>query len=132
VDSCDIFFISEVNENYHRQGLSLSGALISPKLLPTQTSRMINPAPKAILPTPNVINKGFVYKKTAYNPNALIGIDSVHGDILIEKDEYPIIRGGWYDRNGLYYSDNITSGGLTSINITFDGVTLNTAGVSQT
>ena len=44
-------------------------------------------------------------------------MDPVLGDIIFESDEIPIIRGGWYDRNGSYYTDNIDSGSLKSVNI---------------
>lgn len=62
----------------------------------------------------------------AANPgqtNTIIGIDPVMGDILIGNDELSIIRGGWKDRNGVYYNDNPTSGGLNSVNIIFNGTT---------
>lgn len=50
------------------------------------------------------------------------GIDRYLGDIVVEKYEYPLIRGGWSDKNGNYYSDNIneTPDKLASLNINFD------------
>ena len=58
---------------------------------------------------------------TTYNPNAVIGIDPVLGDIVFDPSDIPIIRGGWYDRNGVYYSDDIESSGLKSVNIILIG-----------
>ena len=52
-----------------------------------------------------------------YNPQTSLGIDPVLGDILFEPNEIPIIRGGWYDRNTVYYSDDIEDKGLKSVNI---------------
>jgi hypothetical protein len=130
VDSCDIFFLSQSNEDYHRKGMVMSAnitgtqQIFSPNQLKNATLTNAQTIVNPILQQPSIVNKGFVYKKTAYNPDAKIGIDTIHGDILIAKDEYPIVRGGWYDRNGLYYSDDLDSGGLTSVNVTFDGVTL--------
>jgi len=50
-----------------------------------------------------------------------IGLDPVLGDVVMEKDEYALIRGGWSDRNGIYFDENINSNdNLTSINIIFD------------
>lgn len=46
-----------------------------------------------------------------------IGMDRTLGDIVFEASEIPIVRGGWYDRNGIYYSDDFESKGLKSINI---------------
>jgi len=57
-----------------------------------------------------------------YVSNKVIGLDPVLGDILFEPDELPIIRGNFYDRNGLYYSDNIDQKGLKSVNIFRRGV----------
>lgn len=56
--------------------------------------------------------------------DASLGLDPIHGDIVVGKDEYPIVRGGWKDRNGVYYNeDPMNFDGLNSINIIFDGVT---------
>jgi hypothetical protein len=49
--------------------------------------------------------------------------DPVYGDIVIDKNEYAVIRGGWRDRNGVWYNENPLSNSLSSINITFNGVT---------
>lgn len=50
------------------------------------------------------------------------GIDRYLGDIVVKKEEYPLIRGGWTDRSGNYYNDNITqnTNKLSSLNINFD------------
>jgi len=55
----------------------------------------------------------------SYNPNKILGIDKIHGDMILEKDEYPLIRGGWSDRNKNFYSDKLKNNGLSSINIRF-------------
>ena len=57
-----------------------------------------------------------------YDPNQMVGLDPVFGDILFEEDEIPIMRGGWYDRNGAFYSDDIESNGLKAVNIFKQGV----------
>lgn len=58
-----------------------------------------------------------------YNSENMIGIDKVHGDIICELDEYVIIRGGWRDRNDIWYNESTEENGLNSINIVFNGVT---------
>lgn len=55
----------------------------------------------------------------SYNENTILGIDKVHGDIILEKDEYPLIRGGWSDRNNNFYGDQLKTSGLSSVNIRF-------------
>jgi hypothetical protein len=57
----------------------------------------------------------------SFNPSTSIGLDPVLGDILFDPSDIPIIRGGWYDRNGVYYSDNIDDQGLRSVNIIKQG-----------
>ena len=52
-----------------------------------------------------------------YNPNVALGLDPIMGDIIFEPSELPIIRGGWYDRNNFFYSDDIKEMGLKSVNI---------------
>lgn len=52
----------------------------------------------------------------------LIGLDEF-GDIIIGRDELPLIRGGWTDRNGIYYEDGLLNGKPCSLNIDFKKVT---------
>jgi len=101
IDSVSLYFVSEENENY-------------------QKNQNINQ--NTILQTPQKIENGII--KSAYkNSDKLIGLDPVHGDIVINKDEYAIIRGGFRDRKGIWYSENPNENTLNSINITFDGIT---------
>jgi len=98
VHSVDIQFLSKKNEDYHKAELTRirnRKAAIS-----SRTNLNIS-----VKPDPN------------YNPNITKGLDPVLGDILFESSEVPIIRGGFYDRNNVFYSDNIDDKGLKSINI---------------
>ena len=52
-----------------------------------------------------------------YNRNATFGLDPVLGDIIFKPSEIPVIRGGWTDRNDIYFSDDINDVGLKSVNI---------------
>lgn len=61
------------------------------------------------------------YKKTNIDLN--IGLDPIMGDIIANKDEYPIIRGGWKDRHDIYYYDNLDYNKVSSINININGIT---------
>ena len=62
-------------------------------------------------------NLSLVRPNPNYDPNASLGLDPVVGDILFDPNEIPVIRGGWYDRNQVYYSDDINESGLKSLNI---------------
>lgn len=52
-----------------------------------------------------------------FNSKQSVGLDPVLGDIVFEPSQIPVIRGGWYDRNNVFYSDNIDDKGLKSVNI---------------
>lgn len=95
--SVDISFISKDNEDYHRQAI-----------LDDQNRRNQFASQDSLnLDRPS----------TTYDPGKLIGIDSTLGDIVFNPSDIPIIRGGFYDRSNVYYSDDIDSNGLKSINI---------------
>lgn len=52
----------------------------------------------------------------------LIGLDEF-GDIVLDKDELALVRGGWQDHNGIYYTDGISNDKPCSLNIEFKKVT---------
>ncbi len=99
IHSVDVQFVCKKNEDYHRN---------------------------AMLDAQNKLNKyNSVYQADIsvskinpdYNPTEIKGLDPVLGDIIFEPNEIPLIRGGWRDRNGVYYSDDIDVNGLKSVNI---------------
>lgn len=98
IHSVDIQFISKKNEDYHRERL----------LSISNKEKTFNSNFNTDISTP---------RKTQYNTKEVIGIDPILGDILFEPDELPIIRGGWYDRNNIYYSDDIDGNQMKSVNI---------------
>lgn len=113
IHSVDIQFICKKNEDYHKQNM----INVENKIANTTSSLTADiSVPKA---------------DPDYNPREVLGLDPVLGDIIFEADELPIIRGGWYDRNGSFYSDNIDSGGLKTVNIIKKGTvdSKNRAGV---
>jgi hypothetical protein len=52
----------------------------------------------------------------ARNPKSLIGLDEFN-DIIIDKPELPVIRGGWTDRNGNTYLTSLSDAALGALNI---------------
>ena len=99
IHSVDIQLISKKNEDYHSANIqSISNSL---NKFSAQTNVDVN---KPKLPL-------------GYNPRTVLGIDTVLGDILFESNEVPIIRGGWLDRNGIYYSTAMDGNELKSVNI---------------
>lgn len=111
VDSVNIEFICQKNENYHYEGIKKNEG--GHNVLEDEVT---------------ITSQRKVYKKTQYNKNAYLGLDPVQGDIVVEKDELPVLRGGWNDRNGVYYNNVPTTNGLSSINIIWSGTNENNIG----
>jgi len=104
VDSVNLDFISKKNEDYHRD-----------HNLAVQNSNVTNTNDTYLL-TPTIVNPD------RYDPNKTLGLDAVQGDIIADLNEYAVLRGGWYDRNGIYYNDIPVINGLSTINIIWTGV----------
>jgi len=98
IHSVDIQFISKKNEDYHKE-MKLA--------MENQLTKYANTGTARQLPD--------------YNPSLTLGIDPVLGDILFEPEEMPIIRGAWRNRDDVYYSSDIESNGLKSVNIIKNG-----------
>ena len=69
----------------------------------------------------NFLSQNNEISKLANPLNPTIGIDNL-GDIIISKNELPIIRGGWKDRHGIYYENGIYSDRPCSVNISIKAV----------
>ena len=57
----------------------------------------------------------------AFLEDPQLGLDKF-GDIKIGLNQLPIIRGGWSDRNEVYYSTDIKDNNISSVNIIIDEV----------
>lgn len=99
IDSVDVEFISKDNEDYHKE------FLIKATRFKLQNKR--EPEDTEIIMSDG---KPYVRNKT-------IGLDPILGDILIDKNEIPIIRGGFTDRYNNKYNVMPGDGGYSSINI---------------
>ena len=99
IHSVDIQFICKKNEDYHK-------------------TAKINAQNKANKFSSKFAKDISISKvDPSYVPKETKGLDPILGDILFDPNELPIIRGGWYDRNGVFYSDDIDGNGLKSVNI---------------
>lgn len=98
IHSVDIQFICKKNEDYHRENIQ-------------NLQNQLN----------SYSNTNTVNAPVDYSPTTALGLDYSLGDIVFEPEELPIIRGGWMDRNDVYYSDDIDSSGLKAVNIIFKG-----------
>lgn len=101
IHSVDISFISKDTEDYHRQNTLLQQNATNPYTLSQNRLSQV--------PQPG------------YEPNKTIGLDPILGDIIFQANEIPLIRGGWRDRNDIYFSDDIDGSGLKSVNVIYKG-----------
>jgi len=99
IHSVDIQIVSKKNEDYHKNAM-------------TDAQNKLN---KYNSSYQNDISISKMNPE--YIPTETKGLDPILGDIIFESSEIPIIRGGWFDRNGTYYSDDIDGNGLKSVNI---------------
>ena len=98
IDSVNVFFISEENENAIKNGyyeIPVYGTD------PITDQRVL------------IENKKIVLKK---GEDPQLGLDSF-GDVVIENNDLAIIRGGWEDRNGTYYEPIPEANKISSLNI---------------
>lgn len=96
IHSVDLQFVSKKNEDYHKEAITN----LQNQLTPTITGGSSLPKPP--------IN---------YDSSKVLGLDPILGDIIYEPSELPIIRGGWTNRNGVLYVEDMKSSGLKSVNI---------------
>lgn len=97
VDSVNLSFLSSANELAIRDGYYTVTENVSDKI-----TGLITTSTKTIKLLPGE------------DPN--LGLDDF-GDIKIDTNEMPLLRGGWYDRYNNYYEDTIDDNVLSSVNI---------------
>jgi len=98
VDSVNVFFISEQNEEAIRNGFYFVPVFGTD---PVTDQRVL------------IENKKIVLKE---GEDPQLGLDSF-GDVVIENDELAIIRGGWKDRNGTFYEPIPEANKISSLNV---------------
>ena len=106
VDSVNVQFVSERNEAAIRNGYYYKTTY------QLDTVRSLREAIRTKVTLQTDANG-----KVTQDPN--LGLDKF-GDIAIGLNELPIIRGGWNDREGVYYDTDIKSNNVSSINIVID------------
>lgn len=108
VDSVNVQFVSQQNEEAIRNGYYYKTTYKVDQI------RSIREAIRVKVTLPKDADGN-----VTEDPN--LGLDKF-GDIVIGLNELPIIRGGWEDREGVYYDTDIKSNNISSINIVIDEV----------
>lgn len=145
IDSINLEFVGKDNEDYHRDGaiLSANKATIIESTYAT-SSKSVSVSSNSYRTNDNIISsitvngnsvsdgalisKGtsslVAYSTSSYNSSKMVGIDPVLGDINIEYNELVILRGGWSNRNGIYFGEDPSStNGFNTVNIIWKGKT---------
>lgn len=99
IDSVTVDFVSELNEKYHREYI----------IKADEFKKTNGRAP--------LDNEIMMSDGTKYNSINFVGIDPILGDIIIDKNDLVLIRGGFYDRYNNYYNSQPGSGQYSSVNI---------------
>jgi len=107
VDSVNLQFVSEVNEEAIRLGYYFTTVYVSDGINTTKQ--------------PKQVKKTLVKDSNGNVEDPNLGLDKF-GDIEIGLNQLPIIRGGWDDRSGVFYSTDIKQDNISSVNIVIDEV----------
>lgn len=114
IDSVNVFFVSQDNEEAISNGYYIKSSY---KISPTTPFLQEGEGDKKryVFFNKEKIDTKIQLEK---NEDPRLGLDEF-GDIVIDKNELPIIRGGWYDRNDTYYNEFPKTGQPSSLSIYF-------------
>ena len=117
VDSVSIFFVSEENENAIRNGYYTKQTY---KVSPTVPFLQEGEGNKKRYV---FFNKELIETKIPVAPgeDPNLGLDEF-GDITMGLKDLALIRGGWKDRDGVYYDPTPVEGRASSLSIYFNGM----------
>jgi hypothetical protein len=116
VDSVSVFFVSEENETAIKNGYYVKRSY---KITPTNPFLQEGEGNKKRF---IFFNKELIETKITITPgeDPNLGLDEF-GDITIGLTDLVVIRGGWYDRDGIYYEPTPVEGKSSSLSIYFNG-----------
>jgi hypothetical protein len=126
VDSVSIFFVSEENETAIKNGYYIKKTY---KVSPTTPFLQDGEGNKKRY---IFFNKELIETKipVAVGEDPNLGLDEF-GDITIGRTDLAIIRGGWSDRDGVYYEETPVEGKSSSVGIYFNGTISNTINIGK-
>lgn len=118
IDSVNVRFVSETEETARRNGYYTVDTVI------------VTPSTPILQDIGNGQQKYVFFKKTTKTtkvniaandplPESVIGMDSF-GDIILQKDEVALFRGGWVDRSGAAVLDDAKAGEMAAMSLYFE------------
>lgn len=118
IDSVNVRFISKAEEDARRLGYYISRNVIVTPSTPVLED-IGNGKQKYVFFKRTVNEQRIKFEKGAALPENVINLDSF-GDIILEKEEVAMFRGGWVDRDGVEVLDDTKVGEMAALSIYFD------------
>ena len=118
IDSVNVRFVSETEETARRNGYYTSETVTVTPSTPVLED-IGNGNSKYVFFKRTVTKTNINFEQGAALPENVINLDSF-GDILLDKEEVALFRGGWKDRDGVTILDDAKMGEMAALSIYFD------------
>ena len=118
IDSVNIRFISKTEEDARRLGYYVTKTVTVTPSTPVLED-IGNGKQKYVFFKRTVTEQKVNFEPGAALPEEVINLDSF-GDIILEKEEVALFRGGWQDREGVEVLDDVKVGEMAALSIYFD------------
>lgn len=118
IDSVNIRFISEAEENARRNGYYISETVTVTPSTPTLET-IGNGKQKYVFFKRTVTETIVNFNPGDPLPESVINLDSF-GDIILDKEEVALFRGGWVDRDNQSVLDDARAGEMAALSVYFD------------
>lgn len=118
IDSVNVKFTSEKEETARRLGYYTSNTVTVTPSTPLLED-IGNGKQKMVFFKRRVTSSQVNFEKDAALPENVINLDSF-GDIILEKEEVALFRGGWRDRKNIMVADEVKTGEMAALSIYFD------------
>lgn len=118
VDSVNVRFVSEKEETARRNGYYVTETVTVTPSTPV-LEEIGNGKQKYVFFKRSVVETKVNFEPGAALPENVINLDSF-GDIILEKEEIALFRGGWQDRDGAVVLDDAKMGEMAALSIYFD------------
>jgi hypothetical protein len=118
VDSVNVRFVSEKEETARRNGYYVTETVTVTPSTPVLED-IGNGKQKYVFFKRSVVETKVNFEKGDALPENVINLDSF-GDIILEKEEIALFRGGWQDRDGAVVLDDAKMGEMAALSIYFD------------
>jgi hypothetical protein len=118
IDSVNVRFVSKAEEDARRNGYYITKTVTVTPSTPSLED-IGNGKQKYVFFKRTVTEEKVNFEPNAALPENVINLDSF-GDILLEKEEIALFRGGWQDRSGAEVLDDAKMGEMAALSVYFE------------